>query len=55
MERFKKTLSFFWVIAVFVLIPAVSIAGNPELYAKNACNPCAKNACNPCAKNACNP
>tara|TARA_B100000315_G_scaffold186281_1_gene175616 strand:- start:3416 stop:4135 length:720 start_codon:yes stop_codon:yes gene_type:complete len=55
MESFKKTLSFFGVIALFVLIPAISLAGNLELYAKNACNPCAKNACNPCGRNACNP
>ncbi len=60
MESFKKTLSFFLVIAVFVLIPLASFASHPghnacNPCARNACNPCAKNACNPCAKNACNP
>lgn len=71
MGSFKKALSLFWVIAVFVLIPAVSFADQQDqtknacnLYAKNACNPCGKkmkNACNPCnpcgkrMKNACNP
>ena len=55
MESFKRTLSFFWIIAVFILIPTVSFADNPELHARNACNPCARNACNPCSKNACNP
>ena len=52
MESFKKTLSLFWVIAVFIFIPLASFASHPG---HNACNPCAKNACNPCAKNACNP
>ncbi len=52
MESFKKTLSLFWVIAVFIFIPLASFASHPG---HNACNPCAQNACNPCAKNACNP
>lgn len=58
MGSLKKAFSLFLVLSVFALIPAVSFAGQPELYARNACNPCGKNACNPCGKrmkNACNP
>jgi hypothetical protein len=66
MKILKNSLALFFVLFVFVLIPACSHVSQPghdakkmtNLCAKNACNPCVKNVCNPCGKgmkNACNP